>query len=137
MEARYLVLDDHKTLLKWWADNRFGQMGLDDLPMVNGQLQGLMVTHQGVEICAGFIIDTTIKNGAMIEYIVANFDVKDRPLRKKALNHLLDMLCEVGKTLGKKYVYTSVKNHNLINRYNECGFTTGSMGTVEMIKVLA
>lgn len=136
MEARYLELEDHKTLCKWWKDNRFNQMGLDDLPMMNGQLQGLMVVHKGVEICAGFIIDTTVKNGAMIEYIVANFDIKDRPLRKKALSHLIEMLCELGKMLNKKYLFTSVKNKSLVDRYTDSGFTIGSTGTIEMLKTL-
>lgn len=136
MEARHLELEDHETLSKWWIDNRWQPVGLDDLPMVNNELQGVMVSKDGVEICAGFLINTTVKNGAMVEYIVSNFDVKDRPLRKEALIYLIDRLCMLAKSMGKKYVFTSVKNKGLIDRYKDCDFTTGSTDTVEMIKAL-
>ena len=136
MECRYLENRDYLTLHKWWVDNKFSPPSIDDLPMINGELQGLIVHMEGVEICAGFLIDTTVKNGAMIEYCVANFDVKDKELRKEALNFLLQKLSEAGKKIGKKYLFTSVKNKGLIERLKDSGFVIGSSGTLEMIKKL-
>ncbi len=133
MEWRLLSLNDHDTLVEWWTKNRFTPLGLDDLPMVDGQLEGLMVSHEGVDICAGFIINTTIKNGAMIEYPVANFDVKDRELRKSALNFLIKALTEICKQMGKTYVFMSLKHPSLKQRLVDCGFVEGSIGTTEMI----
>jgi hypothetical protein len=128
-----LVNEDYITLLKFWKDNRFPAPAFDDLPTVDRKLQGLMVYNEDIEICAGFIIDTTVKNGAMIEYIVSNFDVKDKSLRKESLNFLITKLKEVAKHLGKKYVFTSVKNPALIERFKECGIVVGSTNTTEMI----
>ncbi|AGO48857.1 hypothetical protein Phi46:3_gp113 [Cellulophaga phage phi46:3] len=136
MKTRLLENSDYKTLVTWWGQNRFPSPNFDDLPTVNGELQGVMVYFEDVEICAGFIIDTTIKNGAMIEYIVANFDIKDRIIRKDALVMLINKLSELGKLIGKKYVFTSVKNQNLIKSFEDSGFNVGSSNTMEMIKIV-
>lgn len=136
MQVRYLELSDYDTLVKWWTNNRFPPPGLDDLPMVNGELQGLMVFNDDVEICAGFIINTTVKNGLMMEFIVANFDVKDRELRKESLNLLINTICDTAKAMGKKYIFSSLKHPSLLNRYKDCGFIEGSKNTVEMIRGL-
>ncbi|AGO48628.1 hypothetical protein Phi18:3_gp116 [Cellulophaga phage phi18:3] len=136
MKTRLLENSDYETLVGFWKANRFPPPSFDDLPTVNGELQGVMVHMEGVNICAGFIIDTTIKNGAMIEYIVANFDIKDRGIRKDALVMLINKLSELGKFIGKKYVFTSVKNQNLIKSFEDSGFNVGSSNTMEMIKIV-
>lgn len=133
MKARLMQLNDLPMVQKWWKDNRFPVLGTDDLPMVNGELQGIIVSYQGKSICAGFVINTTVKNGAMIEYIVADFYEKDRELRKKALNFLIKNLSDLCKRLGKKYAYSSLKNKSLIDRYEEFGFNKGSVGCTEML----
>jgi hypothetical protein len=136
MKVRCLELEDLKTLHKWWAANRFPCLNYDDLPMVNGELQGLIVYKDNIEFCAGFLIDTTVKNGAMIEYIVANFDVKDRLIRNKSQLLLINSLNNLAKAMGKKYTYTSVKNQGLINKFLDTGFQKGSLNATEMIKQL-
>jgi len=136
LEVRFLNNNDYKTLDKWWLANRFGKVQIDQLPMVNGVIQGLMVYDGDVEICAGFIIETTVQKGVLVEYIVSNFEVKDRELRKESLNYLIKKLMQVCKDLGKNYIYTSLKNPGLIERLKDCGFKICSQGTVEMIGVL-
>lgn len=136
IHVRNLERKDYLTLHKWWVQNKFSPPGIDDLPMVNGEFQGLIVSFDEVEICAGFIIDTTIKNGAMMEYVVANFEVKDKQLRKDAIKFLLESLSDTGRRLGKKYLFTSVKNKGLIEKLAESGYKAGSTGTIEMIKHL-
>lgn len=137
MKVRYLELSDYDTLYKWWKDNLWPKPPtLDDLPIVNGELQGLMVFNDDVEICAGFLINTSVKNGLLMEYIVANFEVKDRELRKQSLNLLINTICDTAKAMGKKYIFSSLKHPSLLNRYKDCGFTEGSKNTVEMIRPL-
>ncbi|AGO49732.1 hypothetical protein Phi13:2_gp122 [Cellulophaga phage phi13:2] len=136
MKTRLLENSDYETLVTWWGQNRFPSPNFDDLPTVNGELQGVMVYFEDVEICAGFIINTTVKNGAMIEYIVANFNVKDKQLRKDAIKLLTDTLCDLGRNMGKKYLFTSVKNKGLVDKLLYSGFSKGSTGTIEMIKII-
>lgn len=131
-----MTIEDHVTLSKWWKDNRFPIIGLDDLPMVKGEPQGIMVYENDVEICAGFLINTTVRNGIMLEYPVANFQVKNRDLRKKALNFLLISLSDISRNMGKKYIFTSLKHPNLKNRFIDVGFEEKSKQTTEMLKAL-
>lgn len=137
IQARLLKNEDYITLVKWWSDSRFTPPGFDYLPQVNGELQGIMILDDDdKEICAGFIINTTVPKGAMVEYIVANFDIKDRELRKESLNLLINTICEVCKNMGKTFLFTSLKNSGLKNRFEDCGFSVGSQDTCEMIKTL-
>ena len=136
IKARLLVNDDYMTLVKWWSDNRFPVLDFDHLPQVNKELQGIVIYNDDVEICAGFIINTTVPKGAMIEYIVANFEIKDRELRKKSLKLLIDTISEVCKGMGKTFIFTSLKNKGLKSSFEDCGFVIGSANTYEMIKNL-
>ena len=131
--VRLLENSDYVTLVGWWKTNRFPPPGINDLPLFEGEMQGVMVFQGAVEICAGFLIDTSVPNAAMIEYIVANFEVKDRKFRKKALILLINSLKNLAKSMGKKYVFTSVKNKNLIDKLTAAGFVVGSAHTTEMI----
>lgn len=134
MKWRYLTHEDYDTLTVWWKQNRFPAPPRDFLP--NNGLDGIMVIKDGVEMCAGFIYETSCTNLAWIEFIVANFDVKDRELRRESQNYLINVINVICKNMGKKYMFTSVKNKGLIDRYKECGYIIGSNGTTEMVKAL-
>lgn len=134
MEFRYIEESDYPMLCKWWSDNRFPIPPKDFLPR-NGT-DGIIVMKDGVPICAGFIYETSSPALAWIEYIVANFDIKDRALRKESLNFLINTLVEICKAMNKKYIFTSVKNKGLIERYSDCGFLNGGNATTEMIKII-
>jgi|AntDeeMinimDraft_5_1070356.scaffolds.fasta_scaffold10784_2 hypothetical protein len=136
IKARLLENEDYPTLVNWWEDNRFTPPGFDYLPQVNGILQGIMVVDGDKEICAGFIINTTVPKGAMIEYIVANFEIKDRKLRTESLNLLINTMSDVCKKMEKSFLFTSLKNQGLKKRFQDCGYVMGSTGTCEMIKTL-
>lgn len=135
MEYRLLEENDYPMLCKWWSDNRFPIPPLEFLPR-NGT-DGILVLKDGIPICAGFIYETSSPVLAWIEYIVSNFEVKDRALRKEALLFLIKTLTEICERMGKKYIFTSVKNESLIARYEDCGFVNGGKGATEMIKVVA
>lgn len=131
MEVRYLDDRDYDVLASWWKDWRWTPPPKDMLPQ-NGR-GGLMITKDGVDICAGFIYFTNSAT-AWVEFIVSNFQYKQKD-RKDAIILLINALSEVAKENGCKYVYTSLKNQSLINYYAECGFQKGSDNCTEMIKI--
>ena len=133
MEFRRLNQSDYDdTLVGWWKKWRWIAPSRDFLPE-NGS-GGIMVSKDGVDICAGFIYFTNSKV-AWIEFIVSNFDYKEKD-RKDALKYLIDSINTIALGMGYKFIYTSVKNQNLINVYTDCGFTMGSVNCQEMVKVL-
>ena len=132
MEVRNLIHSDYdEILVKWWKDWRWTPPPKDMLPQ-DGR-GGLMITKEGIDICAGFIYFTN-SSTAWVEFIVSNFQYKDKD-RKDAILLLINALSEVAKENGCKYVYTSLKNQSLINYYAECGFEKGSENCTEMIKI--
>lgn len=133
MDTRLTLLSDYNELLKWWKWFRFPAPTTDMLP--NNLKDGIMISLNEVNICAGFIYRTP-SSICWVEYIVSNPQVKDKKVRKEAVTLLINTLCELGYKMGFKLIFTSVKNQNLINHYNDCGFIIGPKNTSEMIKVL-
>lgn len=134
MEVRYLKEDDYDNILKgWWAKWRWTAPSKDMLPQ-NGA-GGIMVSKDGQDICAGFVYFTNSKT-AWIEYIVSNPEYRNRADRKEALNMLINVLSIYVEQEGYKYIYTSLKNKHLIDRYTDCGFLSGDKNCQEMIKIL-
>jgi hypothetical protein len=133
MEFRRLNQSDYDdTLVGWWNKWRWTAPSKDFLPE-NGT-GGIMVSKDGVDICAGFIYLSNSKL-AWIEFIVSNFDYKNKD-RKEAIRYLIENINSIAKNLGYKFIYTSVKNQNLINVYSDCGFVIGSNNCQEMVKIL-
>lgn len=133
MKARLLTEGDYDILVDWWKWWRFGVPAKDSLP--HDGLGGLMISKDGVDICAGFIFLTNSKT-AWCEYIVSNPDMRDRELRDKAIILLINTLSEIAKDKGYKYIYTSLKNKPLIEKYQKCGYIQGSVNCTEMMKNL-
>jgi len=134
MEARLLIESDYEdTLMKWWRKWRWTAPAKDSLPQDG--TGGLMISKDGVDICAGFIYLTNSKT-AWSEYIVSNFEVKDRELRDEAIELLINTLSLIAKDHGHKYIYTSLRNESLVNKYAKCGYIKASARCTEMIKVL-
>lgn len=133
MEVRFLKENDYDTLSKWWKDWRWTPPPADMLPQ-NGT-GGVMVYKGDVEICAGFVYFTNSKT-AWIEFIVSNFQYKDKD-RHEAIETLINVLTKIVQEMGEyKYIYTSLKSKSLIDRYANCGYQLGSTNCNEMIKVL-
>lgn len=133
MEVRFLSEGDYDVLSSWWKDWRWTPPPRDFLPQDGAG--GLMVSKDGIDICAGFIYFTNSKT-AIIEFIISNFQYKNKD-RKDAIEFLINTLTELAKeTNDCKYIYTSLKNQNLINNFSACGYHEGSTGCVEMIKIL-
>lgn len=130
---RVLSEDDYdNTLVKWWRDWRWEPTPKDALP--NNGTGGYMVSKDGVDICAGFLY-TSNSSMAMCEFIVSNFEYKNKD-RKDAIVFLIESLCKAAEKMGFKYVWTCVKNPNLIKSYEANNFLTSSPNCLEMIKIL-
>tara|TARA_R110000824_G_scaffold54463_6_gene150273 strand:+ start:1907 stop:2317 length:411 start_codon:yes stop_codon:yes gene_type:complete len=135
MEFKVRLLEEgdyENTLLKWWKDWKWDAPAKDFLPE-NG-LGGIMVSKGDTDICAGFLYFTNSK-AAWCEFLVSNKEYKDDD-RSLAIKVLLDSLSEMGRWKGVKYVYTSLKNDSLIEKYKDCGYIQGSTGCTELIKIL-
>lgn len=132
LQYRQLTENDYQDfLVQWWKDNRFTPPPIDFLP--NNGTDGIVVINSDTKekICAGFIYITN-SEVAWLEFVVGNFDVKNKELRKQAIEFLISKLVE---TSGKKYLFSSVKNPNLIKHFTNSGFLIGSQNTTELICV--
>ena len=125
--------DYDNILLKWWKDWRWTAPPKDFLPD-DGE-GGFIVYDKDVPVCAGYIYITNSKVG-WCDWIISNFNYKDKTNRKKALNELIKILTHTLKLSGCKYSYALIKSDSLIERYKENGYIEGDKYTKEMIKKL-
>lgn len=130
---RLLTEHDYPVLCQWWRDNRFTPPAREMLPDLGAG--GFMVDNEGLEICAGFLYMTN-SNMAWIEYVVANFQVKNRKLRREALKYLIEQLGQYAKNAGYRIAFTSLKNEHLKKRYMDVGYMIGTENTTELVKIL-
>ena len=132
LKYRQLTENDYSDfLIKWWNDNRFTPPPIDFLP--NNGKDGIVVydADTNTNIAAGFVYITN-SEVAWVEYIVANFEVKDKELRKQSIEFLIKQLA---LSSGKKYLFSSLKNPNLIKHYLNSGFVVGTQNTTELLYV--
>tara|TARA_R110000796_G_C14544316_1_gene433243 strand:- start:226 stop:630 length:405 start_codon:yes stop_codon:yes gene_type:complete len=134
MDIRNLTYTDYdEILVKWWKDWRWEAPSRDFLPD-NGE-GGLIVYDGDIPVCAGYMYITNSKTG-LCEFIVSNFDYKDKEKRKEAFSLLINTIDIVLKNTGCKYSYSVLKNPSLINVYKETGYLEGSKNCTEMVKIL-
>ena len=132
MEYRFTNSDDYDTLVEFWKWHRFPAPKFEMLP--NQMLDGIAVIQDDVILTAGFLYRTP-STFCWLEFIVSNYAIKDRIIRREALILLIDTISLLATKLGFKTIFTSVKNESLIKRYTDCGYIKGST-SFEMIKLL-
>ena len=131
---RWLEEDDYdSTLVPWWKSHRWTPPLQDFLPD-NGK-SGIMVSKGDIDICAGFLYLTN-SNVCFMEFLISNFDYREED-RGDAIDFLLGVLGFVAKDSGMKYMYSTLKNKNLLDRYLKVGFIEGDKNATELIRVLA
>ena len=130
--VRQLEDKDYETLKEWWKFWRFPAPPKNFLPE-DGTCGVMVKDSEGTLYAAGFIYLTN-SDVAWMEYIVSNPEIKDRKLRRQSQTVLIEQLTYMAKDNEAEWIFTSVKNDSLIERYLECGFSVGSTGTTEMIK---
>lgn len=128
-KIRVLTDDDFPTLQKWWDWWGFPQPPKNYLP--DEGRGGIMVTKNGINICAGYLFFTNSKM-AWLEFIVSNNEYRDKD-RKDSKLFLINELTQIAKRKGFKIVFTSITEPSLINRFKECGYNVGSENTTELI----
>lgn len=134
LTIRPLTYEDYDNiLLGWWKDWKWTAPVRDFLPEMG--TSGLIVYHGDTPVCAGFLYATNSKV-FWLEWIISNFNFKDRDLRKEAINFLIEQLCKAAKTAGALFIYSIIKNPSLIVTYEDLGFFRGDHGAQEMIKIV-
>ena len=129
---RPLQDEDYETMCEWWRWWRWTPVGKEMLP--DNGTGGIMIQDGEGNICAGFLY-TTNSSLCKIEWIISNYKVKDKLVRQKAINLLIETLSNKAKDLGFKIAFTYLLNENLIDKYKNCGFIKTTK-LVEMIKKL-
>lgn len=120
------VYDD--ILCGWWKDWRWTPPKYEMLPQT-----GIIIYNDEVPVCAGFVYFTNSKM-AWVEYIVSNFHYRAFD-RDELIELTINTLSELAKDNGFNYLYTSLKNKHLVNKYKKCGYLEGDSNCQEMIKV--
>lgn len=131
--VRQTTEEDYEMLNNWGIANKSRLPPIDFLP--DRGTSGLLVEVNGVPFCAGFLYLTNSPVG-WLEYVVADFEQKDRVIRSKGLDVLIENLAWYAKDNDCSWIFSSVKNTGLIKKYLTHDFTIGSSGTKEMIKIL-
>lgn len=135
MESRAVKYSDYDKLKGWWDFWKFPAPAVAALPKYDDELTtGLMVSSNGIDICAGFLYET---NSALcwVEFIVSNPD-SGKEERSEALSLLIDEFTEEAKRLGFGAIFASIKHPSLLNKYIKAGYTLGTKNTNELIKIL-
>ena len=132
MEVRKLNSEDYDSTLKgWWEDWGWAAPSKDFLPE-NGE-GGFLVYDGDQAICAGFAYITNSKTG-WSEFIISNKEYRGDD-RSDSLDLLIETINMFLREVGCKYVFTSVKSKNLIERYKKHGYLENDK-SVEMLKIL-
>jgi len=131
MTVRRLKEEDYEMLKLWWRKWRWTPPVQEILP--DNGTGGFIVYDEDIPVAAGFLYDTNSKI-AWVEWIVSNFDYKDKQGRDDAIKMLLIYLEALARAKDKKALYSLLKSQPLINKYKEMGFIATEAGYTEMIK---
>ena len=126
--------EDYEIMKDWWKWHRFKAPQRHILP--DNFSDGLMISHEGENLCSGFIYRTSSSSLFWIEWIVSTYKVRDKELRAESLRFLISGLMYMAKQSGAKVIYTSLINPHLKQAYLDCGFVVGSKSADELVCVL-
>jgi hypothetical protein len=130
---RLLNESDYDDILaKWWKDWG-GEIPPRD-SLANNGTGGFMVSKGDTDICAGFAYYTN-SSIAFCEFVVSNYNYREKD-RNKAIEFLIESVCLACKEAGYKFMWASVQNKNLINKYKNTGYIQTQSNCVELIKHL-
>lgn len=132
MKVRSLIEEDYETLCEWWKWWRWTPVLKNSLP--DSGKGGFMIQHENVDVCAGFLY-TTNSDISLIEWTISNPKVKNRAVRKAAIEKLIKTLTKKAEELGCRFVFTYLVNENLKKKFEDCGFIHSNK-PIEMIKKL-
>jgi hypothetical protein len=132
LDIRMLNSNDYDDILVgWWKRWRWTPPAKDFLPG-DGQ-SGFIVYDGDTPVCAGFLYVTNSKV-AWVDWIISNFDYKDKDGRREGLILLIETLGESARLEEFTYTYALIKSPSLMELYEELGYVKGDSYTTEMIK---
>ena len=132
--VRKLNSEDYNSILvPWWKDWRWTAPPKDFLP--EDGAGGFIVYEETIPVCAGYMYVTNSKVG-WCDWIISNFEYKDKLKREEALVFLINVLTNTLKLSGCKYSYALLKSKSLTKHYEENGYIESGTYNKEMIKVL-
>lgn len=129
---RFVRDEDFEMLQRWWKENKFSPPPPRLILPEEGR-GGIIVSKDGRDICAGFLYLTN-STVALLEYIVMDFQVKDRVLRKEAMKFMIDSLSGVAELNDRTTLFTTIKNEGLIKTLIDCGFMVGDRNMTQLVK---
>ena len=100
--AKKLTESDYDLLVEWWNWWRWTPVPRNFLP--DNGTGGIMIYKDNIPVVAGFIYFTN-SDAAVVEWVISNPEYKDQD-RKEAVELLLQVIEEVCKKQGKKYLFT-------------------------------
>lgn len=125
---QYKGSEDFKEFTRWWDfwgwKDRVPENMLSDI--------GLVIEHEGVPICAGWLYLTNSPM-ASIEWVVSNPKV-DRSVRSEALDRLVESLILQAKEFNASIVMTSITNKSFMSRIEALGFIKGDTGISQFFR---
>jgi len=131
---RKITESDYDDLLVgWWKSWGWEAPPRDFLP--NNGCGGIIVMDGNIPVCAGFMYLTNSK-AAWVDWIISNKEYRKKPLRKEAIEMLIESLTNICKSAGNKYCYALLQNSSLIKTYETIGYVRGGKDINEMIKQL-
>lgn len=134
LDIRMLNSSDYDDILVgWWKRWRWSTPPSKEFLPQNGE-GGFIVYDGDIPVCAGFLYATNSKI-AWIDWIVSNFDYKNKDGRREALILLIDTLGEAAKIEEYKYIYSLMTIPSLMELFEELGYVKGYSYTTEMIKI--
>jgi len=134
MESRKLVESDYEQLKEWWHEWGWVDPPTLDLLPENGK-GGIMISQDGVNICAGFIYEVSNANIAWFTFPISN-KILNKKLRGTALEFMVLGVIEICKQKGYKYIYSNLRNPSMIQHQVNNGFVRTGNNFTELIKLL-
>tara|TARA_R110000764_G_scaffold92499_1_gene175839 strand:- start:208 stop:612 length:405 start_codon:yes stop_codon:yes gene_type:complete len=111
LNVRNLVESDYDLLVQWWKDWGWSPVSKDMLP--DNGLGGIMIQSEKTPIIAGFIYWTN-SDAVWLEWVVSDKKA-NRITRAKALMTIIDVVEEMARAEGKKYLVTFSDNKSFIS----------------------
>jgi len=131
MQSRNLTIGDIDKLSKWWAS-----WGWEKSPPIDFlSTDGIMIHEGDLDICAGFLYTISNASVAWFTFPVSNPEVRGK-LRKEAIQMMMVTIEEMAKSLGYRYIYSSLRNSSMIQAQKNCGFIEADINHTELLKII-
>ena len=123
-------------MTSWWDGGRLGKPQCQQEIIYQTMQQEVFIIYdEDTPVCAGFVYNTN-SSIAWCEFIVTNFEYKDRKKREECLNILGAKITEAAKDAGKGYLMTLLRSELLKKVCKDQGYLSMKDGYTNMIKIL-